>query len=793
MGGLLPGKEMDQINTLFAEHVYNIESPIVYFPVRHHSPACSYHLIRTIEAYQPDVILLEGPENSNHLIEILTDERTQPPVGIYYGYAAGEHTYTCCYPFLAYSPEYVALKEARARGIDAAFIDVSYGSRIESLAPGHGLKKENEKLSYHDETMLASSLFMQRLCEKMNCRNFDELWERVFEIGGLQKSTPDFVRDVFAYCFLSRKSYTDEQLEADGHFLRESRMRAHIDTARKTYSRILVITGGFHTYGLIEERPFSARIHKAAGEQVYPIVYTFAEADARNGYASGMPFVQYYDAVWQEIQRGEKEPYTKSGVLMLAQVLKKLREKGDAVSVADAIEANGLSSRLARLRAKREGGAYELLDAVTSAFTKGERSVATSRPLDTLHELMTGDKIGEIAPNNLDIPLVRHFKERCRAYRLPLNKTGTGKKTLDLYAKPSHREQSRFFHQVHFLATGFCEKEAGPDWVAGRHTNLVREIWSYRYTSVVEAHLIENSVYGGTIKEAALSKMEDIIKQIPPDQSHETARWLLQAAVMGLEEVSSQLLRRLEQAIERDRSFLSLCQTAHLLSFMYEQKRLLALRGTFPFERLLVETYGSAVRSMSGLAKPHPDEIGQIVENIKLLYAMTSRKSLGLPGDLFAEQLETLLMMPDLPPRLEGGSAAVLFNLHQLTREDILKRARAYIFGTPANKQLTALYLQGVFSVARDIFLYDEQVLTDLDHLITSLDYEDFLQVIPELKLAFTYFSPAEIQTIAGKVAGLYQTTEEDVTGAALDETMLRKAGALDRAIREEFTRWNLM
>ncbi|MBQ2265459.1 MAG: hypothetical protein II341_08665, partial [Oscillospiraceae bacterium] len=60
----------------------DMQQPVLLFPVRHHSPVCSYQLVRTIAAYQPDTILIEGPENANELIPILTSEETVLPAAI---------------------------------------------------------------------------------------------------------------------------------------------------------------------------------------------------------------------------------------------------------------------------------------------------------------------------------------------------------------------------------------------------------------------------------------------------------------------------------------------------------------------------------------------------------------------------------------------------------------------------------------------------------------------------------------------------------------------------------------
>ena len=121
---------------------------IVLLPVRHHSPACSFHVQKVIKDYRPSVILIEGPENANELIPVMVHPDTEAPFAIYYSYydKAGllseekEH-YKCYYPFLDYSPELAALRTADRLGIPAAFMDLSYGNILASSKQGEGLRK----------------------------------------------------------------------------------------------------------------------------------------------------------------------------------------------------------------------------------------------------------------------------------------------------------------------------------------------------------------------------------------------------------------------------------------------------------------------------------------------------------------------------------------------------------------------------------------------------------------------------------------------------------------------------
>ena len=111
MERVLRGEEISRL----MDATCSLSGKVFYFPVRHHSPACSFHLEKVMEAYQPDVILIEGPDNANDLIPDMTDETTQAPFCIYYSYrdkkgliSEEKGDYRCYYPFLDASPELVA-------------------------------------------------------------------------------------------------------------------------------------------------------------------------------------------------------------------------------------------------------------------------------------------------------------------------------------------------------------------------------------------------------------------------------------------------------------------------------------------------------------------------------------------------------------------------------------------------------------------------------------------------------------------------------------------------------------
>jgi hypothetical protein len=64
--------------------------------------------------------------------------------------------------------------------------------------------------------------------------------------------------------------------------------------------------------------------------------------------------------------------------------------------------------------------------------------------------------------------------------------------------------------------------------------------------------------------------------------------------------------------------------------------------------------------------------------------------------------------------------------------------------------------------------------------------------MIPELRLAFTYFTPMETGLIADRVASLHQVENEEMSWPSVDERLLIQTKTWDEALRKEFDAWKL-
>lgn len=89
--------------------------------VRHHGPGCSRALVSALEAYRPDMILVEGPPEGSTALKRVLEAR--PPVALIV-YPTNEPKLGHIYPFAEYSPEWVAIRYAKARRISVKFFDL---------------------------------------------------------------------------------------------------------------------------------------------------------------------------------------------------------------------------------------------------------------------------------------------------------------------------------------------------------------------------------------------------------------------------------------------------------------------------------------------------------------------------------------------------------------------------------------------------------------------------------------------------------------------------------------------
>lgn len=808
--------------------------PQVFFaPLRHHSPACAFALQAMLREVRPAAVLIEGPDGFTPMLPLLQDARTQPPVALLCQTQlppgpgkAGQmaRTQSAFFPFCDYSPEWVALRTAADLGAQVAFIDLPWQARPDRQ--DRQKEQDGQADSLMAERYLAHSRYLNALARHAGCRDHDELWDHLFEVrapGALQDWRALF-GDVFAYCAMARLDYEPAVLEAEGSLPRERHMAAHIARwCKQVAGPIVVVTGGFHTSALIAllaqggHKP-AAAVEAAPG---WLIRYSFERLDALNGYAAGMPAPAYYQALWQALQACSGTPLQDVAVDTLATLARQSRERGlqQRLSTAD-VQAGVLQAvRLAALRGHAGPGRQDLVDAMHSCFIKGAIDDGTQGVLDDMRRLMTGSRLGDIPPSAGSPPLVEDARALARRHGLRLDDSERRTARLDLYRKDRHRQRSRFFHLMHYLDAGLARWQSGPDFINGTGLELLFEEWSYAWTPLVEARLIELSSMGASLAEVALARLlrdeQALVDAGQAGSAGAASALLLRACLVGLHARLPALLGHVARHVQEDPQLASVLACGHTLVTLWRAREPLGVRGDPQLQqqvrqqiRELARTiWPAALFLLPALAHTGADaEKSQVAQLLSLReFGRAARSALVQdneqddaqqlalafePAQLHAH-LAGLVAQRDGAPGICGAAAALLF-LDGAWSEGELAGLLEQRFGAGAVADNAVRFLSGLMAAAPELLLTQPQLRRSFNQMLGSWDEHSFIAYLPELRLAFTGLKPQETGELAEALALLNGAAPAELALAMqydISEADMLAGSRLNQALAESLHR----
>ncbi len=796
MEGILFGKEISEMIP------FDYSQNILYFPVRHHSPGCSYHLMKVMEKYRPDCVLVEGPQTADKLIPVLTDKGTVPPVAFYYYYKDSSkyisdeaEDYKCYYPFLRTSPEYNALCYASSHGIDCGFIDLPYGDILINTAAEKGMRRKNEINSYSDEYHLTESRYFSVLCQKTGMRSFEEFWEKYFEIDALNITSEEYIKRLHTFCHITRINTPEDEMLSDGCLVRESFMADNIRKAAQKHSKVLVVTGGFHSYGLYQliegsAKPQKYKLHKLSEkvQDVYAMSYSFEAADALSGYASGMQNPGFYDRIWSGIAEcNETGKIYETAVLdTLLKCAKACAGEKLLITMSDISAAVTMYQGLASLRGKYSAGLYELYDSVQTCFIKGEKNASSDLPLRLLNKAAAGSEIGKLCDTAEKVPIVQNFEDLAKKYKLRIDSIMEQKTELEIFTKPAHRETSRLLYQMSFLDCGFAKKIKGADLINNKDRSRLREHWSYKRTADVDAALIDHSALGGTIEEActvlSLRKLRDM------QNCSEGAKLYVECFLMGLDTTEG-FSERMEDIIINDGDFFSVGQGCYYFNMLHSLYELYQTENDTA-DVFLRKCFYKAVTMLPGMINVNEDRAGECIKICRMLYSLVTGNILNNEYEMLKDAFDSMTKRPDPEPSVYGAVLGLLYGMDSSYKNEIRMAAQAYLSGSKEMQKQGAAFLRGLFSAARDIVLVGDEFVRITDTLIQGFDWNEFMEILPELRLAFSYFSPYETDRIAETAASLHGGNAEKIRQDLHIDSEIYSAGVqLEKEILKE-TGW---
>lgn len=743
---------------------------VLFFPVRHYSPASAIHLEAAILEMKPAAVLIEGPADFNeHLDELFLGHEF--PIAIYsYVRFSNETKASAFYPFCEYSPEWVAAELGRDLGARVEFIDLAWDRMAEFSTRQHR----------YSDVHFRENPYPARLCQKLAVSDFDELWDVLFELEP-ELNWRTYLDRCHAFCTHVRlfSPPTDENERREAFMIDQiRRVRDEVD------GPVVVVTGGFHSSGLwagmrgrslpwfeaestvtAEDEPPTAeelldeQLHDDDPEPIEIVEkgitltpFTYPRIDKLSGYASGLHGPAYYEHVWRERRSGDAVDSTP----ILEKIIERIRERGQLASTADVIALRTTARTLARLRGRREIWRFDILDALSASLIKEAQDSEYIHPiLLEARKVMTGQRRGFIAEGASLPPLVRNAMKTFRDLDL---EPGDRARTISLNLEdPADRERSRVLHQCQALGIAGFHFQDGTNFVQRDGLSEPYEDWLVGWSPEFDGTLIEASVYGSDLAEAATHRALERARAIERD-AVEAAKLAIDLMLMGLDDLADSVLDSLRDAIVSDSDFFSVSKALGHVLYLFGYDEVLGSANSDVIAKLLEETYRRCLWLLESLGNVG-DRAARLVEGVRCIFDTFRLRAIDEDRTEFSELFGRVGTETTQSPVTRGAAMGVLYTLDDLGIEAVLEAVKA--FRDPVD---LGDFLLGFFSLAREAAQRDARLMALLDEIVSRVELAEFFEMLPGLRLAFTFFTPLEKHKL---VDLLFHESEPTGAGAA--------------------------
>ncbi len=707
------------------------------FPVRHHSPRASAVLVELLERVRPVRVLVEGPEDAGAIIDVLVDPETRPPVAIL-AYRTDGASGSSLWPFASYSPEYVALRWARRRGVECAFIDVASG-----VGMAHGDDDDDDEEAAPDIESDQVS-FEVAAAEAVGQRTFEEMWEAYYEAPA--HDVDSFSSSLLAYA---------ETIRAGGdrgwHRARDAHMARRIrEHAAAVSGPIVVVVGAAHAAAFLAgEVDDSLPVPQAVATAITLIPYSYPRLAEQTGYGAGNRAPLYYQRA-----HDAGTDYRRATLEVLVDFTERLRLRGFAVSLADTIEAYRLANMLAMLRGKTQPGLDEVREASIATLCRGQGDHMDS----FLWPSVVGHGVGQVAARIGQNSLQEEFWRQVRARRLPA--TDALESLSLVLANDVEIGTSTFLHRLRVAGVPYAthrSTQRGSDQAGGiAALTRVREGWEAQWTPATDIALVEAIIQGETIAEVAA---RTLARQLADARSTgEVADVLAEAVVTRSAEVVAAALAECDARAAADDDLPSLARACRALSYLVSYGSAHGHLG-FAIESvppLCQKTFGRAVLRVAPACRTDDTGMEEVADALRSLHEIAVSQE-AVDRTAWFEVGEALVADYGAIPRASGLACGLLYLAQQIDEarvSDVVGQRLSDL----ADPTAAAGFLAGFLEVNALVLVKSRPVVQALDRFLIGIPAERFRDVLPVLRRALGPLGPTERRYLIEHIVALRGT-----------------------------------
>ncbi|GAB4110679.1 MAG: DUF5682 family protein [Roseiflexaceae bacterium] len=764
---------------------------VAIFGIRHHGPGSARSLAEALNGYQPDLLLIEGPPDAESALIYAHDPAFQPPVALLV-YAPDHLQQAAYYPFAIFSPEWQALQYAAQHQRPARFFDLPQQHQLAlRLQPPEAMLQElaheqavRAELHAGEEDQILRRDPLRWLAEVAGYQDGERWWDRMVE---QRRDTTDLFPAILEAMTALRQAAEAERVQANlpavpfGEALREAWMRQSIRQAqREGFQRIAVVCGAWHGPALVDMGGSSMAKADAALLKGLPkikteatwVPWTYGRLDLHSGYGAGITSPGWYDHLWQMAG----QPAAQITLHWMSNVARFLRAHDLDASAAHTIEAVRLAESLAALRGYAVPGLNELNEAILAVFCFGNPI-----PLQLINQqLIVGERMGQIPDHVPSTPLQQDLLRQQRRLKLP-GEANWRDYELDL-RKPFDLERSHLLRQLRILGVTWAEL------LPSSGTGTFQERWRLAWQPEFTIALIEASVWGNTVQEAANQHAQHMARELSdlPVLVGLVNQVLLAnlpdavAALIGsLQQQSAQtsdIGQLMDALTQEDR----ITRTSFIQSLRYG-----TVRKT-DSDTLAAVVHGMVLRIAIGL----PGACGSLNDDaamamFKRIVAVDTAIRLLQNQDLIDAWYAALAKIADLPfvhGIVAGRCCRILLEQGIFPAEEGSRRINLAL-SLATTPEVAAAWVEGLLSGSGAILRHDDLLWGILDRWVTQLPDPAFIQILPLLRRTFATFEAAERRQLGERAKREGSPTQQPARSTHILDRE-RAYRALDRAAR---------
>jgi hypothetical protein len=710
--------------------------------IRHHGPGSARSVLRTLEALRPDVVLVEAPADAGDALRWVGEPGLVPPVALL-GYVVAQPERAVFAPLATFSPEWQAVRWARANGAVVEAIDLPLAIGLaDRAAAGDAPSLLTEEPAPVDP--------LGALAAAAGEPDAERWWEDLVEHRGDGEPVFDAVAEAMAAV---REGTATGRVDA----WREAHMRRRIRAALAGDHVVAVVCGAWHVPALDPSATTNAadaavlRGRPKVKVAVTWVPWTSRRLGRATGYGAGVISPGWYDHVF-------RHPGPEGVSRFFVEAAHALRRRGIAASPDHLIAASRLADSLAVLRRRPRAGLAEVLDAA--------ESVLGGLPL-VVDELVVGDAIGEVPPGAPQVPLARDLAARQRAARLAPT-TEVKLVELDLRT-PNGLRRSHLLHRLTALGIPWGVLEEGRG-----SSGTFRETWRLAWEPELSVRVVELAGHGTTVEAAATSRLAE--QALGASRLVDVAAAVDLALLAALPDALRPAVRVLGELAARAPDVGELMDA---LGPLAGALRYGDVRGTdaadlrVVFDELVVRVVAGMDRAAEGL---DDDAAHSMIERLSAVQAALAVVDHPARRHGFPAVLEQLAEHRRVHGLVQGRATRLLHDAGRWSPPEVEARlGRALTSGTPA--AAGAAFVEGFLAGSGTVLLHDAHLLAAVDAWMASLPTESFDAVVPLLRRTFGAFEPAERRQLGGLVS-MGQVARAAPMGDDLDEA--RAVAGLD-------------